>query len=429
MTGTPASGFRGLGRTEVTAADELEGVDVYRERILSDLGAIEPVELDLSDALGLVLAEDIRAQEQLPPFTNSAMDGYAVVAADLTGGDARHPVRLRLVGEVAAGAGALPRVEPGAAVRIMTGAPLPPGADTVVPVELTRESDGEVAIFRSCPVGANIRPSGEDVRVGQLVLGTGRRLRPGDIALLAALGRARVRCHPRPRVVVLSTGSELVPHDRPLRSGTIRDSNGPMLTALVRQAGAVPFAAGIIPDDRKSLVQAFNSDLDHADLLIASGGVSAGAHDHVRDVLGLLGEVRVTKVAMKPGMPQVWGRVRGVPVFGLPGNPVSSFVSFEVFVRPALRRLQGRADLFRPFVTARITEDVRTPAAKRTYLRVRLRQEAGDWTARLSGSQGSHEISALVEADGLAEIPEERTTVRAGEDVRVHLLVEPESPP
>ncbi|MFN2557813.1 MAG: gephyrin-like molybdotransferase Glp [Nitriliruptorales bacterium] len=412
-----------MGRTEVTPADELEAVDVYRDRILSELTAIEPVLLDLGDALGLVLAEDVRAQEQLPPFTNSAMDGYAVVGSALTGGDAQRPVRLRLVGEVAAGGEAPPAVQPGEAVRIMTGAPLPPGADTVVPVELTRESDGEVAIFRACPVGANVRPSGEDVRVGQLVLSAGRRLRPGDIALLAALGRARVRCHPRPRVVVFSTGSELVAHDQPLAPGKIRDSNGPMLSALVRQAEAIPFAPGIVPDDRDSLLRAFSSHLGQADLLLASGGVSAGAHDHVRDVLGELGEVRVRKIAMKPGMPQVWGQVKGVPVFGLPGNPVSSFVSFEVFVRPALRRLQGRNDLFPPDITARMGEDVHSPAAKRSYLRVRLSQQAGEWTASLSGGQGSHVIGGLVDADGLAEIPEERTTVRAGEAVRVQLLV------
>ncbi|MDP8961079.1 MAG: molybdopterin molybdotransferase MoeA, partial [Actinomycetota bacterium] len=276
----------------------------------------------------------------------------------------------------------------------------------------------------SFPVGTNIRPAGEDVPAGQLVLRAGRRLRPGDIALLAALGRSRLRCHPRPRVLVLSTGSELVAPNQPLTPGAIRDSNGPMLAALVRQAGAVPFSAGIVPDDRKSLEHAFESDLGHCDLLITSGGVSAGAHDHVRTVLGTLGEVRVTKVAMKPGMPQVWGRVRGVPVFGLPGNPVSSFVSFEVFVRPALRRLQGRFDLLSPTVTARLTEDVHSAPAKRTYLRVRLRQEAGGWMARLSGGQGSHQLSGLLDADGLAEIPEERTTVRAGEDVRVHLLPE-----
>lgn len=424
MTGAPASGFRGLGRTEVTTPDELEGVDAYRERILSDLTPIEPTEVGLSDVLGLVLAEDVIAQEQLPPFSNSAMDGYAVVAADLADGDAQRPVRLRVTGEVAAGSGLLPRVESGAATRIMTGAPVPPGADAVVPVEVTLEADGEVTIFRSFPVGANIRPSGEDVPAGQLVLRAGRRLRPGDIALLAALGRSRVRCHPRPRVLVFSTGSELVAHDRPLEPGSIRDSNGPMLSALVRQAGGLAFSVGIVPDDRPSLEHAFESNLGDSDLLITTGGVSAGAHDHVRDVLGMLGEVQVTKVAMRPGMPQVWGRVRGVPVFGLPGNPVSSFVSFEVFVRPALRRLQGRADLFSPTITAQLVEDVHTAPAKRTFLRVGLRQEAGRWMAGLSGGQGSHQLSGLLGADGLAEIPEERTTVGAGEDVRVHLLVE-----
>lgn len=420
----PASGFRGLGRTDVVRTEELVPVDRHLEDVLDGLNPLEPIVLGLTDVLGLVLAEDLVAQEALPAFDNAAMDGYAVTASEVAGASADAPGRLRVIGEVAAGAGELLAVEPGTAVRIMTGAPLPPGADAVVPVEVTRAGADVVEILVAPRRGDHIRRAGEDVEPGRRVLRAGRRLRAGDVATMAALGHARVRCHPRPRVVIVSTGSELVPPDRPLEPGTLRDSNGMMLTALVRQADAVPFWAGIVPDDRRALLDAFDSNLGHADVLVTTGGVSAGAHDHVRDVLAMLGEVEVRKVAMKPGMPQVFGRVRGVPVFGLPGNPVSSFVSFEVFVRPAIRRLQGRRDLSRPSVRAVLAETVATPPGKRTYLRVRLRQEDGRWVATTTGGQGSHVVTSLIAADGLAEIPEDRTEVSAGEEVRVHLLVD-----
>lgn len=423
---TDASGFHGRGRTEVVDPNELVSVDAYRARVLEGLSPLDPIELGLSDVLGLVLAEDIVASVTVPPFPNSAMDGYAVVGEDVADASLERPVMLQVVGESAAGA-STPHVavRSGTAARIMTGAAVPAGADAVVPVEVTRGSGGSIEILRPARPGDNIRRAGEDIRPGQRLLPAGRRLRPGDVAVLATIGRARVRCHPRPRVVVMSTGDELVRADQPAEGGQIRDSNGPMLAALVRQADAVPYWAGIVTDDRRSLLDAFDSSVGHADLIVTTGGVSAGAHDHVRDVLRMLSDdVEVTKVAMKPGMPQVFGTVRGVPVFGLPGNPVSSFVSFEVFVRPALRTLQGRRDRERPSVRARLAESIRTPPDKRTYVRVRVRQEDGSWVAHLAGGQGSHQVSALVQTDGLAEIAEERTTVEAGEQVRVHLLVE-----
>ncbi len=419
-----SGGFRGLGRTEVVDPDELESVDRYRGRILDDLEPLEAIELGLSDVLGLVLAEDVVSDQALPPFDNSAMDGFAVVADDVAGASEASPARLPVVGEIPAGSGMPPRLEPGTAVRIMTGAPVPDGADAVVPVEVTEGSGREVAILRAPRRGDHIRRAGEDLQQGQRVLRVGRRVRPGDIGTLASLGRGRVKCHPRPRVVVLSTGDELTRADLPLGPGQIRDANGPLLTALIRQAEAVPFWAGIVADDRRALVEAFDSNLGHADVLVTSGGVSAGTHDHVRDVVEMLGDhVHRAKVAMKPGMPQLYGRARGVPIFGLPGNPVSAFVSFEVFVRPALRLLQGRRDLDRPVVTARLEETIATSAHKRTYVRVRLRQEGGRWHARPAGGQGSHQLATLVATDGLAEIPENRTTVEAGEAVRVHLVV------
>lgn len=421
-----ASGFRGLGRTDVVDPTELVPVDEHRARIIDALTPLEPIELGLNDVLGLVLAEDVVAEVAVPPFPNSAMDGYAVVAADVADAGPEQPATLRVVGESAAAAGSPSvTVGPGTAARIMTGAAVPPGADAVVPVEVTTGGTGSVDVLSPATQGDHIRRAGEDIRPGQRLLPTGRRLRPGDIAVLASVGRSRVRCHPRPRVVVMSTGSELVRAAQPVDAGQIRDSNGPMLAALVRQADAVPYWAGIVTDDRRSLLDAFDSNVGHADVIVTTGGVSAGAHDHVRDVLRMLSDdVTVTKVAMKPGMPQVFGTVRGVPVFGLPGNPVSSFISFEVFVRPALRTLQGRRDLDRPTVVARLSEDVGTAPGKRTYLRVKVRQESGRWVASLAGGQGSHQVSTLIHTDGLAVIPEDRTTVAAGEEVRVHLLVE-----
>lgn len=426
LSGMVAKGgaFPGQGRAEVTDASELLAVDTYLEHILQRMPSLEPIELRVTDALGLVLAEQVSAREPIPAFANSAMDGYALVAGDVA--DARHdaPVSLRLAGEVAAGAAELPTVEAGVAVRIMTGAPLPPGADAVVPVELTREDAGEVAVHRRVDAGAHVRRIGEDVQAGQRLLASGHRLRPADVGLLAAVGVPRVRCLPAPRVVIVSTGDELVSPDQVPGPGQIRDANGPMLAALARQAGALPFQAGIVPDDRKALLYAFDSNLGHADMIVATGGVSAGVYDLVKDVLESLGDVGAFKVAMKPGMPQVFGKIAGVPVFGLPGNPVSSFVSFEVFVRPAIRALQGRRDRTRPLVTATFTEAVSTPAHKRTYLRVKLRREGREWFATPTGSQGSHVLTSVVQADGLAEIPEEVTTVRVGDPARVHLLVE-----
>ncbi|HEX9766345.1 MAG TPA: gephyrin-like molybdotransferase Glp, partial [Nitriliruptorales bacterium] len=377
-----------------------------------------------TDAVGLVLATDLTSPEPLPSFANSSMDGYAVVATDVAAATRERPAVLHVSGEIAAGQGDLPEVAPGQAARIMTGAPLPRGADAVVPVEVTREQDGRVAVYRPSPSGEFVRTVGQDVAAGQPLLRQGHRIRPQDIGLLSALGISRVRVHPHPRVVVISTGDELVPSDRTPGPGQIRDSNGPMLGSLVRHAGGHPYLAGIVRDDRRKLMNAFDSNLGHADLVIATGGVSAGAYDHVQEVIGALGTVQGVKVAMQPGMPQVFGRIGAVPVLGLPGNPVSGFVSFEVFVRPVLRGMQGRRDRFRPSVEAVLTDDVRSPRDKRSFLRVRLRRKEGQWHATPTGSQGSHVLSSIVAADGLAEVPEDRTEVGAGDRLTVHLLVD-----
>lgn len=416
----------GHGRAEVTVADELISVEAHLEHILSSVQPVEPIDLRPAEALGLVLAEEIQSDEPVPAFANSAMDGYAVVAEDVAAARQEEPVRLDVTGEVAAGAGELPRVEPGTAVVIMTGAPLPPGATAVVPVEQTTSDDaGTVAVHVAPDKGANIRAVGEDVQPGQVLLPAGHRLRPGDVGLLAAVGVVSVSCIPSPRVAILATGDELVAADQPLQRGNIRDANGPMLSAMVREVGGIPHRTEIVGDDRRALHGELDASLAHADLVIVSGGASVGVYDLVGEVLADLGSARAVKVAMKPGKPQVFGQVDGVPVFGLPGNPVSSFVSFEVFVRPALRALQGRTGEDRAIVYARVAEPIPGAGIRRHFARVKVGREEGRWVARPTGSQGSHLLTSVVQADGLAEIPPGTDELAAGEDVRVRLLVSP----
>jgi molybdopterin molybdotransferase len=418
------SGFVGLGRSEVVQPDELISVEDHLAGILGMLAEPEPIDLRLSDALGLVLGDFVTSRVTLPAFANAAMDGYAVVAGDLEGASQTAPVTLAVDGEVTAGAAELPQVGSGHVVRIMTGAPIPPGADAVVPVETTSGAGGRVAFHRPVPVGANIRRPGEDLTPGQPLVAAGRRVSPADVALLAAAGATRVPCIPPPRVVVLSSGDELVRAEDEPGPGRVRDANGPMMAAMIKQAGGLPFSAGIVPDDRKALMYAFDTNLGHADLFVCTGGASAGTRDLLPDVIGALGEVHTAKVAMKPGMPQIRGRIGQTPVIGLPGNPVSAFVSFEVFVRPAIRRLQGRHDLTRATVVASLAERLRGAPDKRAYLRVRLAREQGRWIASPAGAQGSHVISSIARADGLAIIPENVGALDAGDEVRVQLLVD-----
>jgi molybdopterin molybdotransferase len=416
--------FVGHGREEVSTPDELVPVEDHLAAILGSLPTPEPIELRLMDALGLVLAEEVHSEVTLPAFPNSAMDGYAVVASDVARATVDDPVQLPVVGEVLAGSDSLPAVSAGRVVRIMTGAPLPAGADAVVPVETTSGGQGQVAFHRAVESGANIRVPGEDLTPGQPLVAAARRLSPADVGLLSAAGVTRVTCIPPPRVVVMSTGDELVPATQEPGPGRIRDANGPMLTAMVRAAGAVPFSAGIVPDDRKALMYAFDTNRGHCDLFVCTGGASAGTRDLLPDVIGAMGEVATAKVAMKPGMPQILGRIGETPVLGLPGNPVSAFVSFEEFVRPAIRRLQGRRDVQRPTVHATATEPLSSPPHKRSYLRVRLGREGSGWVCTPTGAQGSHVISSIAQADGLAVVPEDVTEVPAGQQVRVQLLVD-----
>ena len=418
------SRFVGRGQDEVTSASEMISVDAHLEAILAMLPKPQPIELRTADGLGLILAETVTCEITLPDSDNSAMDGYALIADDVVSASRAQSVRLAVVGEVVAGGQETITVARGTCVRIMTGAPIPPGADAVVPVELTLGDEESAEFHLAARVGDNIRRAGEDLLPGHELVAAGRRLAPADVALLSAAGVSRVTCVPAPRVVIMSTGDELVPTEREPGRGQVRDSNGPMLAAMVRATGGLPFVTGAIPDDRAALTEAFESNLGHADLFVCTGGASAGTRDLLADVIATLGEASAVKVAMRPGMPQVRGRIGSTPVIGLPGNPVSSFVSFEVFVRPAIRALQGRRDVHRPTVVADVVEPLHAPADKRGYLRVRLSRDGARWTVRPTGAQGSHLISSIAQADGLAVIPESVTEVRVGDEVRVMLLVD-----
>src|SRR5829696_6870402 len=389
-----------------------------RAGVLGRLGPLPVRETGLADALGCVLATDVAASEDLPPFANSAMDGFAVRGADLAGAGEDRPVALKITGEVFAGTGRLPTVQPGEAVRIMTGGALPPGADTVVPVEQTA-AEGDTVLVRLDPgPGRFVRQAGEDVRRGTVVLERGRVLDPAAVGMLASVGRRAVPVHPRPHVMVVSTGDELVDPGDPLGPGQIRDSNSWLLVAQVRASGAGAFRCGKLRDDPEALRRGFAMAAAEGDFVLTSGGVSVGERDYTRQVLAELGDVRSFRVAMQPGMPQAFGFAAGTPLYGLPGNPVSCFVVFETLVRPALRRLAG------PRVVARLGGPVRSPAGKVSFLRVRL--EVGDdgLVATITGNQGSGVLSSCVAADGLAVVPPEHTELAAESAVQVVLLRE-----
>jgi molybdopterin molybdotransferase len=405
---------------------DLVPFDQARAAVLERLRPLPAREVPLGDALGCVLADDVTAAEDLPPFANSAMDGFAVRAADLAGASDQEPVALEVTGEVFAGTARLPTVQAGGAARIMTGGPLPPGADAVVPVEQATV-DGDAVRIRLAPGERQfVREAGEDVRAGTVVLERGRVLDPAAVGMLASVGRRLVPVHPKPRVTVVSTGDELVDPGDPLGPGQIRDSNSWLLVAQARAAGADAFRCGKLRDDPEALRRGFALAAAEGDLVLTSGGVSVGERDYTKQVLAELGDVRSFRVAMQPGMPQAFGFAAGTPLYGLPGNPVSCFVVFEVLVRPALRRLAGHPDdrLDRPRVVARLGEPVRSPPGKVSFLRVRLQVGDDGLVATLTGHQGSGVLSSCVAADGLAVVPAERRELDAGAAVQVVLLRE-----
>ncbi len=416
-------------------------VDEHLADVLAAVAPLPPLELQLLEAQGCLTVEDIVSTVALPPFDNSSMDGYAVRVADVNGATAEYPSVLTVVGDVAAGAAALPVIGPGQCARIMTGAPMPPGAEAVVPVEWTDAGSGsgeaattmspqgdkpvgtgEVRIFQPVDTGAFVRRCGDDIAIGQPLLPAGTRLGPTQIGLLAATGHDMVRVRPRPRVVVLSTGSELVPPGTPVGPGQISDSNSFALTAAARDAGAIAYRVGGVPDDAERLREVIDDQLIRADLIVTSGGVSVGAYDVVKEALGE--QISFRKLRMQPGKPQGFGLLDGssgpVPLLALPGNPVSAYLSFELFVRPAIRRMLGAAEISRTTVTARLTERLSSPGGRRQFARAAYDPESG--TVTPVGGAGSHLLGALSQANALIVVDEDTTEVAEGAEVRTVLL-------
>jgi molybdopterin molybdotransferase len=382
------------------------------------------IRLPLTEAEGLVLTADVVAPESLPGFDNSAMDGYAVYAPDIAGASEDTPVRLPVAEDIPAGRTDLLTLQPGTAHRIMTGAMLPTGATAVVPVERTDGGIDQVDIRTSVPEGQHVRTAGGDVTAGTTVLRAGQVATPAAVGLAAALGIAELEVAPRQRVLVMSTGTELVAPGVPLQPGQIYESNAPMLAAAVREAGAEATNAPMSTDDVEEFRAALRTHLPPesgaVDLIITTGGVSAGAYEVVKDALGHGHEgsaVEFVKVAMQPGMPQGAGRVGGVPIITLPGNPVSALVSFEVFVRPALRAAMGLAAAQRPHRTAELAEDLSSPAGRRQFRRGVFDADTGTVTSY--GPPASHHLRWLASANCLLEIPEDVTELEAGSLVRV----------
>ncbi len=404
------------------SAEGLLSVDEARERVLSRIHPLAPLELPLQEAYGCVLAEDVVATRDIPDFPSSAMDGFAVRSSEVAEARPEQPVTLKIVGRALIGRRPEATVGGGEAVRIATGAPIPAGADAVVPIEDCIVQGDTVDVLAASPSGKHIRPTGEDARQGAPLVKAGRRLMAPELGLLATAGFPHPLVHPRPRVVVLSTGDELIPPGQPLEYGQVHDSNAYTVFGALREAGAVPVMAGIIRDDVDQLKGTVLNHLVQADAFVSSGGVSVGDRDVVKAAFFRRGDLDFYKVAMQPGMPQGFGHIEGKPFFGLPGNPVSVFVSFEVFIRPALMRMQGRRELFRPEISARLTEDVSGPVAKTQFARVAVRRTAEGWTATPTGGRGSNLIGTVSRANGLAIIPPGVTTATAWTEVRVMLF-------
>ena len=392
-------------------------------RILSGVPALPAVSVPLLDALGLVLAEDVSADRDVPPFRNSAMDGYAVRADDV----ARAPAQLRVVGEIAAGGFPDRAIGRGEAMRIMTGAPMPDGADTVVRVEDTDNRSDVVTITAATPKGLSVRQAGEDLRKGETILTSGTVVRAAEIGLLASVGKAMVRVFKRARVAVLSTGDEIVDVDAPIARGQIRDANRYSLASAIRAAGAEPWVRGIVRDTPDALRAALREAMS-ADAIVTSGGVSVGDHDHLKPVLSELGSIDFWAIAIRPGRPLAFGELRDgerrVPIFGLPGNTVSSLLTFELFVRPALLRMQGRRNVTRPRARARLLEPVDKIKPLRFFARGIYDADAG--TVTTTGPQGSGILRSMSLANCLIDLAEGRERYDAGETVDLILTELPE---
>ena len=411
-------------------------VEEALEKILSHVNILKEEPVPILDTLGQVLAEDISSGIDIPPLDNAAMDGYAIQAGDTASASRESPAYLRVIDTVIAGAISEREVRPGTAIRIMTGAPVPKGADSVVRFEDTDEArreksaNNEIGILCKTKTGLNIRRAGEDVTRGSLVLKKGTVIRPAEAGVLASLGKSRVRVIRRPVVAILATGNELVEINQPLPPGKIYNSNTYSVAALVRRYGGIPKLLGIALDSEASLVAGLRRGLD-ADMLITSGGVSAGDYDMVKDVLAKEGKISFWTVRMKPGKPLAFGTIKGtdkkgtarnIPHLGLPGNPVSSMVTFELFARPAIFKMMGKKSLTKPTVEAVIEEPVINTDGRRVYTRAIVTRRGDKYYARLTGPQGSGILTSMSLANGLVIVPEDRAELKAGEMARVIML-------
>jgi molybdopterin molybdotransferase len=416
----------------------LISVDNALAEILAHVQPLEPELVPILEAQGRVLAEEIVSEIDVPPFGNSAMDGYAVRAQDVAGAMPEAPVTLQIVDSVAAGYVSNVPLSSGTTIRIMTGAPLPPGADAVVPYEDTSDFDrskedrlkqpaAEIQVRAVVSSGSHVRPAGEDIRQGERVMHPGRVIRAQEIGVLASLGRTGVQVHRRPKVAILATGDELLEVHEPLVPGKIRNSNEYTNSALVSRTGGLPIRLGIARDTKEDLRAKLRAGLDQgADLFLTSGGVSVGDYDVVKDVLGTEGSMRFWQVRMKPGKPLAFGLLKGdIPLIGLPGNPVSAMVSFEQFARPAILKMLGHSDLLKPTIHAILKEAV-TNSGRRGFVRVIVSRRQGRYYATTTGEQGSGVLTSMAKANGLAVVPEGTTRIEAGSEVEVQMLDWPE---
>ncbi len=405
-------------------------VEEALQKILAEVDVLETESVPILEALGQVLAQDIIANISVPPLDNSAMDGYAVRSSDTAGAAVNYPKILRVIDTVIAGSVSKREVTPGTAVRIMTGAPLPRGADAVVQFENTDEDKRkspvrEIGILAAAEPELNVRKAGEDIPQGAVALKKGTVIRPAEIGLMASLGYGRVKVIRRPAVAILSTGNELVELGQPLPEGNIYDSNLYSLAAMVKRYGCVPKILGIARDEEKSLMDKLRQAQD-ADMLLTTGGVSMGDYDMVKDILSREGKMVFWQVRVKPGKPLAFGKIKGqtkdIPHLGLPGNTVSCLVSFELFVRPALLKMMGKKNFAKPAVEAIMEDNVKNDTGRRVYNRAIVARRDGHYYARLTGPQGSGILKSMALANGLVLIPEEKKIVKKGETVQALML-------
>jgi molybdopterin molybdotransferase len=395
------------------------------EALTHILNSISPLDLEKTDilnALGRVIGEDIYSGRNIPPKDNSAMDGYALKSDDTKGATSEAPAIVETIEDIPAGHLPQKTVGPGQAARIMTGAYVPKGADTVVKVEDTDRDGNRVRIFVESPRGDNIRYSGEDVKEGDLVISKGKITGPAEVGMLASLGRSFIKVYQKPLVAIIATGDEIADIDEEISEGKIISSNSYSLNAQVRECGAVALQTGIAKDREESLMAAFRS-ARRADVIISSGGVSVGDYDFVKDVMAQMGtNIEFWQVAQRPGKPLAFGTMEGKLVFGLPGNPVSSMITFEEYVRPALLKMMGRKEIFRRTIKATLTEDIKKKSGLKHFIRARVNKEGEIFTVATTGEQGSGILKSMVLANGIIVLPEDMTSVKKGEEVAVQLI-------